>query len=922
MAQEDRWHALNVEEVFSRLETSELGLTSAEVQERLDKYGANEIAEEKQVTRLALFLRQLTNPLIGVLLVAALISLFVDHLIDAVVIAVVVILNTTIGFFQEYKAENALRALKSMAAPEAKVIRECIQPHGCFKTNVKARDIVPGDIIIFEAGDKISADARVFETASLELDESMLTGESTPVVKTIVTLAAELPVADRANMVFSGTIVTQGRGKAVVVATAFRTEIGKIAELIKKTERVETPIQKRTKDLSRKLGLFALLASSIVFFIAVFRGFDLFETFLFALATAVSAIPEGLPAVLTITLAIGVDRMARRNALIRKLQAVDTLGSATAICTDKTGTLTTNQMTVRKVYVDQKIIAVSGEGFTPKGSFEFEGRPLDVEQNSSLKLLLEIGALCNNSRLRHLYEGEIERWEIKGDPTEGALVVAAAKADIHKDMLEREHPRVDEIPFDPQERYMVTFHKEPDKSLRVYVKGAPEAMLPLCSKIIENEQARALSSQEREDILAVGTQMASEALRMLALAYQTITPEELAEYKKALKEKKKAKLVFVGLAGMIDPPRHEAKAAVSLSKRAGIRVIMATGDHKLTAEAIAKELGIMSSNSQVLTGVELDEISDDQLDELIAKTSVFARVSPSHKYRIVESLRRKGHIVAMTGDGVNDAPALKAAEIGIAMGITGTDVTKEAADMVLTDDNFASIVSAVEEGRVIFDNIRKVVKYLVSTNTGEIITILAALLLLPAAPLIFTAVQILWINLVTDGLLVVTLAMEPKEEDVMHRPPRKPKERIINREIIWSIIFVGLFMATGTLGLFAMGWTAGDVARAQTLAFSVIALFQVFNALNCRSQRKSVFKLGLLSNKYLLVSLVASFILQFAATQVPFLQTALGTTSLSIVDWLVVILISSSVFIADEIRKLVARAYFRKRKLSDRLKKK
>ncbi len=909
MAQEESWHSLNVQEAFNGLKTSEQGLTQSEVTERLSQYGANELEEEKRASKLTLFLSQLKNPLIGVLIIAALISLAVAHVIDAIVIAAVIVLNTFIGFFQEYKAETALEALKSMAGPETKVIRKNPQTNEPNIVKVKAKDIVPGDVIMLEAGDKVPADARIFQAISLEIDESMLTGESEPSNKNVKPLPIELSVADRANMAFSGTIIVQGRGRAVVVATGLKTEIGKIAELIKSTKRVETPIQKRTKDLSRKLGLFALLASVAVFALATLRSFDLFETSLFALATAVSAIPEGLPAVLTVTLAIGVSRMAKRNALIRKLQAVDTLGSTTVICTDKTGTLTTNQMTAKKVFVNERIIDVSGEGFNPEGKFEVESKPIDVAQDKPLSLLLRVGALCNDSTLKRVETEERVHWEINGDPTEGALIVAAAKAGMKKEKLESELPRVDEIPFDPKERYMATFHQRKDE-LRVFVKGAPEAILPLCSDVVDDQAIKELTQAKRKEYLAVSTELASQALRILAVAYQVYEVGKLEKTKEELKNKR-AKLVFVGFAGMIDPPRSEAKSAVALCKRAGIKVVMATGDHKLTGEAIAKELGIAGS-SRALTGVDLDAMSDEQLDEVIGETTVFARVSPTHKFRIVEALRRQGNVVAMTGDGVNDAPALKAAEIGIAMGITGTDVTKETADMVLTDDNFASIVSAVEEGRVIFENIRKVVKYLISTNTGEIITILAALILLPNAPLIFTAVQILWVNLVTDGLLVIPLALEPKEENVMDSPPRKPKERIINREMGLNIIFVGSFMAIGTLWLFTNGLNSGDTIRAQTLAFVTIALFQVFNSLNCRSRRLSFFKLGPLSNKYLLLAFGASFLLQVLVTELPFFQAAFGTTSLSLLDWIVIVLVSSSVFIAEEVRKSIGNARTRK----------
>jgi Ca2+-transporting ATPase len=898
--QSDFWHNLTIEEVFRKQKTNESGLTTTEVKKRLTEYGPNELAAEKKVSKITLLFSQLKSPLIAVLIVAVLISLSIGHFIDATVIAAVIIINTMIGFFQEFKAETALETLKSMAAPETKVIRDCSRKIGCLETKIKAKDVVPGDVLFLEAGDKVPADARIFQAINLEMDESMLTGESMPARKTIEPLPANLQVADMANMAFSGTIVVQGRGKAVVIATGCRTEIGKIAELIKETKRVETPMQRRNRDLTRKLGLFALLTSSLVFIIALYRTLDIFDTFLFALAAAVSAIPEGLPAVLTITLAVGVNRMAKRNALIRKLQAVDTLGSATVICTDKTGTLTTNQMTVRKLYLENRYITVSGEGFNPEGKFELKDNLLSITEDKSLNILLKIGALCNDARLASHETEKGITWEIKGDPTEGALVVAAAKAGLNKDKLEEELPRVDEIPFNPQQRYMVTFHQEETGRLEVFVKGAPEAIVPKCQEILLDGSMHMLTEQEKEHLHSVGTQMAREALRILAMASTTIEESELAAFKRDFKQVQN--LQFIGLAGMIDPPRQEAKAAVSLCKRAGIRVVMATGDHRLTAETIANEIGI-SGTSGALTGVDLDEMSADQLDKATAKTSVYARVSPVHKFRIVESLRRQGNIVAMTGDGVNDAPALKAAEIGIAMGITGTDVTKETADMVLTDDNFASIVNAVEEGRVIFENIRKVVKYLVSTTSGEIITILGALILLPNVPLIFTAVQVLWVNLVTDGLLVIPLALEPKEENVMDKPPRRPKENIINRELVWGVVFVGVIMAVGTLSLFIFGLNTGGFVKAQSLAFVAIAYFQVFNALNCRSQRLSFFKVGPFSNRLLLLSVTAGILLQILAVELPFFQTAFGTTGLSVTDLLLVVLVSSSILIGDEIRK-------------------
>ncbi|MEM2235634.1 MAG: HAD-IC family P-type ATPase [Nitrososphaerota archaeon] len=912
MSQENVWHALSIKEVFEKLKTNAHGLTIAEAEKRLKEYGPNELEEERKITKLALLIHQLKNPLVGVLLAAMLISLVVGKTIDATVIVIVITINTLVGFIQEYKAEAALRAIKSLAAPEAEVLRYYPEKGVSIEMRVKAREIVPGDVILLEAGDKVPADARIFEAINLEIDESILTGESIPVRKTTEPLDADLIVADRRNMAFSGTIVTQGRGKAVVVATGMKTEMGKIASIIKKTEKVVTPIQKRTADLGKKLGLLAILASAIVLAISLLRGFEFFEGFLFVLAMAVSAIPEGLPVVITIALAIGVHRMAKRNAIIRNLQAIDTLGSATVICTDKTGTLTTNQMTVKKIFVNNKMVTVGGVGFAPEGNFELNGKVINVKEDDTLGLLLQVGALCNNARLREHKLNGTSRWEIYGDPTEGSIIVAAAKAGLYKDELDEKYPRVDEIPFDPEKRYMVTFHKTAEETLLVCMKGAPETVLELCPSFLEEGQIKNLTKEKREQILKVNTEMAKEALRVLAVAYQIIKEDNLEAFKESIMHKH-AKLVFIGLLGMIDPPRPEAKKAVELCKKAGIKVIMATGDHKLTAEAIAKEIGILESDSGVLTGAEMDHMSDEELDKVIEKTSVFARVSPVHKYRIVESLRRKGHIVAMTGDGVNDAPALKTAEIGIAMGIAGTDLAKETADMVLVDDNFASIVNAVEEGRVVFENIRKVVKYLISTNMGEIITIIGALLFLPDAPLIFTPVQILWVNLVTDGLHDKFLAMEPKERDVMERPPRKPTERIINREVVLNIIYVGLFMAVGTLWVFNNVWINGDLQKARTMGFTTIAMFQVFNAMNCRSATTSIFKIGFTTNKYLLMGTMTSVTLQILATLLYPLQIALGIVPLSPWEWITIFLVSSLVFFAEELRKFVMNKIRRRR---------
>ncbi len=913
---EDRqWHTLTVEETLSVLETSPSGLELAEAERRLAEVGPNEIESAHKVSALTILWAQIKNPLVFVLLAAAAVSLVAGKTADAIVIAVVIVVNSLIGFLQEYRAEAALEALKAQAAPEAEVVRDCEDVGACVEMRVPTSEIVPGDLILLDAGTKIPADARLIETANLEVEEAMLTGESLAVRKSVEPLTgSDLPLGERTNLVYGGTVVTNGRGRAVVYATGARTEMGKIATLIQETEKAESPLQLQTLDLGRKLGILALGVAVLTVILGLLSRLPFQEIFLFALASAVSSIPEGLPAVMSITLAVGVNRMAKRNAIIRRLPAVDTLGAATVICTDKTGTLTTNQMTVQQIAAGGKTIHVTGVGFAPQGRFLRDGARFDPTGGPDVRKALQIGALCNNARLvRHQHEDESYSWEIRGDPTEGALVVAAAKAGYQKQPLESQFPRVDELPFSSETKFMATFHRVQEGQIWVYVKGAPETVLERCPQIHENGRPRTLTPEDHEAILDENHRMASEALRVLGLAYQVIRPDQLSEFKQALEYGHAADLVFVGLAGMMDPPRPEVPDAVDRCKRAGIRVIMATGDHKITGAAIAQQVGILDAdgapgeNGGVLTGPDLRGMDDDELDAVIEQTAVFARVAPEHKHRIVESLQRKGHVVAMTGDGVNDAPALQAAQIGISMGITGTDVTKETAEMVLTDDNFASIVNAVEEGRVIFQNVRKVVKFLLATNIGEDLTLLTSLILFASKGLIITPVQILWVNLVTDGILDITLAMEPKEADVMEEPPRKPGARIINREIIQNIVFVAVFMAAGTLWMFSRADQNGGLLRAQTLAFTTLAMFQVFNSLNCRSRSLSVFQLGFFRNPYLMGAIALSIILQLVAEHVPFMQAALGTVPLTWADWGLILLVSSSVFIADELRKLVGR---------------
>ena len=913
------WHSLPVGEVMAELGTSERGLFEEDIPERLAKFGLNELEEAEKATWVKLLLHQLKSPFVIVLAIAAFISLlahgFTEYT-DAAIIAGVITFNTIIGFTQEYKAEKSLEALKSLAALEADVVRGCQDPkhgHVCLEMKVKATMIVPGDIVVLDAGDKVPADARLLECHNLQIDESMLTGESTPVQKHELAVDALRPPADQKSMAFTGTTITRGRCRGIVVATGKHTQMGQIATLMRQTRRADIPIKRRIMDLSKKLGLLALILAAITFTIALIsHGVeDLTEVFLFSIASAISAIPEGLPAVITITLAVGVNRMVKRHAIIRKLQAVDTLGSISAICTDKTGTLTTNQMTAREIHVGGIEYQVSGAGYEPSGTITVAttGEIID-ENHAGLTRFLEAAILCSDARLRSIESesGTGTRWEIHGDPTEGALVVMAAKQDLQKDEIDVLHPRKWEIPFDSKQKYMVTFTKNKDDTYLVSMKGAPEQVLSACTRELDPDGVeRDLDHASIQGVNQRQEHLAGQGMRVLAVASRVVTE---AEAKRLLGDfENTPDLTFLGLVGMIDPPRLEVAGAVAACKSAGIHVTIATGDHALTAASIAKELGIMDyEHPGVITGEVLDTMDDDALDDKIGKVAVFARVTPEHKHRIVLSLQRNQHIVAMTGDGINDAPALKAAEVGIAMGLSGTDVAKETADMILTDDNFASIVAAVEEGRVVFRNVRKVTKYLLSTNLGENTTIISSLLLFIGAPLIFTPVQILWVNLVTDGVLDVTLAMEPKEDDVMAERPRPSSERIINKEILKNTMLVAVCMALGSLGFFALHYDPSNpdsIFKARTFAFTTMAMFQVFNALNCRSRRTSVFKLKVMANPYLLMAIAISVSLQVMVTTLPVFSPLFGTVALSWVDWLAIALVTSSVLWMDEARKWI-----------------
>jgi Ca2+-transporting ATPase len=871
------------------------GLSSSEAAARLQKYGPNQLAEKEGERPFRMFLRQFDSFLIWVLIVAALVSGFMKEWVDAAAILAIVVLNAVLGFVQEYRAEKALSALKKMASPFAKVIRS-----GQL-ISIPAAELVPGDLIEIEAGDHVPADCRVVShTSNFSVEEASLTGESSPVSKQSGALDSDdLPLGDRTNMVFMGTSVVSGKGRAMITVTGMQTELGRIAGMLQGIERESTPLQRNLDQFGTLIVKICLVLVALVFWLqwwrGGWRGDQLAETFLTAVSLAVAAIPEGLPAVVTIALALGVQRMVKRNALIRKLSSVETLGCATVICSDKTGTLTKNEMTVQSVYSGQKLFKVTGTGYEPKGEFTRNDKTVKPSDDPDLISTLMCGTLCNGANL--ITEGGQNK--ITGDPTEAAILTCAAKAGIWKAEAEKKHVYVDEIPFDSDRKLMTVLRRTDGSKISAFVKGAPDVLLARCTAIEENGRSRPLSAKDKDLILRTNAELADQAMRVLALASRdiaqkpdNITPESI-----------ETGLTFLGLVAMIDPPRQEAREAIAKCKTAGIRAVMITGDHKNTAVAVGRELGLFEGNAQALTGSDLDGLSDQDLEARVENTPVYARVSPEHKLRIVRAWRKKHHIVAMTGDGVNDAPAVKEADIGVAMGITGTDVTKEVSDMIVTDDNFASIVSAVEEGRGIYDNIQKVVHYLLSCNAGEILVMLVSSLIGMPAPLV--PIQILWVNLVTDGLPALALGMDPVDPAIMKRPPRDTLEPVVNRQRGLVMVLQGVFIAACALGAFLLVHKVegGSLARARTAAFVVLSCSQLFHAFNCRSTTQSIFKLGVYSNIKLVYAVTLSFLLQFAVVSIPFLQRVFKAESLSTVDWLIVLALSSFPLWAMEVVK-------------------
>jgi len=879
------WYQLETNDVLHQLGTSlEHGLSSAEAARRLADQGPNELQAAERISPWSILFQQFKNVLIIILLVATVLSAFLGHGLEAAAIAVIVLFAVLLGFVQEFRAEKAIEALREMSAPTATVIRDSEE------VELPARDLVPGDVILLRAGDKIPGDVRILEAINLQVEEAALTGESMPVEKQVEPIAvSNLTVGDRRNMAYAGTVVTYGRGSAVVVATAMNTEFGKIAGMLQAIETGRTPLQENLDKVGAVLARAAFLIVGVIVILGLLRGQDFIEMLIFGVALAVAVVPEALPAVVTISLAIGVQRMVKRHALMRRLSAVETLGSTSVICSDKTGTLTKDEMTVRKIHVAGRILNVTGAGYEPRGQFSQDGQ--HVEPTDPLKRLLRAAALASDAHIVH--SEEEGRWHVKGDPTEGALVVAAAKAGLPKADLDHTYPRVNEIPFTSETKRMTTLHRTPDGPV-AYSKGAPEIILESCAQELTAEGIRPLDEAGRQAILATAQQMAGEALRVLAVAGKWEATIEQAE----------EGMVYLGMLGMIDPPRPEAKAAIETCNEAGIKAVMITGDHPLTARAVAAELGLLK-NGRVITGAELEAMDDATLERQVEDIEVYARVSPAHKLRVVTALQNRGHIAAMTGDGVNDAPALKKADIGIAMGITGTDVTKEAAAMTLTDDNFASIVAAIEEGRGIFGNVKKYLMYLLSSNIGEIGLMAGATIL--GLPLPLSAVQILSVNLATDGLPALALSVDPPEPDLMQRKPRDPRTGIFTRPVIILMLLGGLWSTIVNLGLYIWARNSGrSAAEAMTMTFVSLVLIQFFKAYNFRSDRHSVLNKPF-ANKWLNWAILFDLLFLLVIVYVPWFHQPFGTYSLPWHDWAILVPLAFTVVPVLELAKWMER---------------
>lgn len=867
------------------------GLTDKEAQRKLQKHGPNVLSGRKKISPLKILFQQFTDLMIIILIVSTIISGFMGEMTEAITIVAIVLVNAILGFVQEFKTEKTMEALKSLAAPYAKVIRNEQQ------VSIPAEEIVPGDVLVIEAGDRIAADAAIFESKSLNVDESLLTGESVPVEKyALKNKKALIDPYDKRSSVYMGTVVTGGRAKAVVFATGMKTEMGNIADMIQNIEDEETPLQKRLAHLGKFIAIGCLGICAVVSITGILRGEKLFTMLLAGISLAVAAIPEGLPAIVTISLALGVQRMLKRNALIRKLPAVETLGCASIICSDKTGTLTENKMTVRKIYAAGYQLGVTGNGYNLEGSFLIDNKPSDPLKVDGIKLALEIGAMCNNSvitrtSIENSAVGKIKsifskkgNLKITGDPTEIALTIAAAKAGITQSHLNNTYQRIDELPFDSDRKCMSIVCKNINGEIYVYTKGAPDMIIDKCNRIMSSRGVIKLDEMTKRTITKLNDGMANNALRVMGLAYRKL---ETGMYSSGSKNVEN-ELVFVGLMGMIDPPRKEAIEAVQKCKLAGIKPVMITGDHKLTATAIAKELNIYCDGDEVLTGAELDKMGEARLEEIAETVSVYARVSPKHKLMIVRVLKKLGHIVAMTGDGVNDAPAVKEADIGVSMGITGTDVTKEASAMVLLDDNFATIVAAVEEGRVIYNNIRKFIRYMLACNLGEVLTMFLGMLMWLPIPLL--PIQILWVNLATDGLPAIALGLDPPEKDIMMRRPRGAKDNIFSHGLLRLIVTRGIFIGLSTLGVFvSILYFVNNIELARTGAFMTLVITQLIHVFECKSETRNIFEISLFDNLPLVLAVLCSIIMILGVVYIPALQVIFETVALGLNEWLLVI---------------------------------
>ncbi|WP_025642174.1 calcium-transporting P-type ATPase, PMR1-type [Schnuerera ultunensis] len=891
------WYEKNIENLLSELNTNEqTGISKEEAENRLKKYGPNELKEEAKKSLLSKIIAQFNDFLVIILIIASVISFIVGEKTDSVVILAIVAINAFLSLYQEGRAEKSLEALKKMAAPNAKVIRSG------SATVVPANTLVPGDIVLLESGDIIPADLRLTETSNLKVEEASLTGESVPVEKDANEIFDhEVSLGDRKNMAYMSTIVTYGRAKGAVIGTGHDTEIGKIATMIQTFEDETTPLQKKLNELGKYLGIACIIVCALVFGIGIFQGRDILDMFMVAISLAVAAIPEGLPAIVTIVLALGMNKMVRRNAIVKKLLAVETLGCTTVICSDKTGTLTQNEMTVVKVYTNGKILDVTGTGYGPEGEFKVGDSPLPLEKSINLNTLLSIGLLCNDAILDETDEG----YRILGDPTEGALVTLAGKGKMFKEEMNGKFPRVEEIPFDSGRKMMTTIHENffPNK-LVSFTKGAPDIVINRSSSIYIDGKIVPLTSKLKEEILNINSKFSKKALRVLAFAFRKYDhmPNDLTS------ESIENDMVLVGLVGMIDPPREEAKDAIKRCEEAGIKAVMITGDYKETAFAIAKELGMAEDEDEAIMGKELDGVSDDDLKDLVKQKRVYARVSPEHKVRIVNALKANGEITAMTGDGVNDALALKRADIGVSMGITGTDVAKNTAEVILTDDNFASIVSAVEEGRIIYSNIKKFVFFLLSCNIGEILIVTLSILLGLEVPLI--PIQLLWLNLVTDSFPALALGMEKGEPEIMKIPPRNPDEPILDKGMVRGIIIQSIAIALGALLAYRWGLKTYGVENLiipRTITFSTLITAELLRAYSSRSEKHTIFELGVFTNKTLTYATLLSFVLLLIVIYLPFFQPIFDTYPLSLMDWQVVLLHAFLPLVVGETYKLFSR---------------